>query len=95
MGCFWWDGGVRVERNVNQSSMDITIKEEIGFNAEWHNVCVCVCSGNPVPGGSCNHAIPIATSPPPGKSSPYVSPSSTAPPVSLGSFQKGVPMGST
>jgi hypothetical protein len=25
---------------------------------------VCVCSGNPVPGGSCNHAIPIATSPP-------------------------------
>jgi hypothetical protein len=27
-------------------------------------VCVCVCSGNPVPGGSCNHAIPIATSPP-------------------------------
>ena len=64
MGCFWWDGGVRVERNVNQSSMDITIKEEIGFNAEWHNVCVCVCSGNTVPGGSCNHGIPIATSPP-------------------------------
>jgi hypothetical protein len=28
------------------------------------DVCVCVCSGNPVPGGSCNHAIPIATSPP-------------------------------
>jgi hypothetical protein len=38
VGCFWWDGGVRVERNVNQSSMNITIKEEIGFNVEWHNV---------------------------------------------------------
>ena len=32
---------------------------------------------------------------PPGKSSPFVLPSSTTPPVSLGSFQKGVPTGST
>jgi hypothetical protein len=61
-------------------------------------VCVCVCSGNSVPGGtSCNYAISIATSSPPGKSSPYVLvlTSSTSPPGSLGSFQKGVPMGST
>jgi hypothetical protein len=58
-------------------------------------VCVCVCSGNSEPGGSCNHAIPIATSPPPGKSSPYVAPGSTTPPISPGSFLKGVPMGST
>lgn len=39
MGCFWWDGGVlRVKRNVNQSIMEITIKEELGFNVERHNV---------------------------------------------------------
>ena len=30
----------------------------------WSGSIVCVCSGNSVPGGSCNHAIPIATSPP-------------------------------
>ena len=57
------------------------------------DLCVCVCLGS-VPGGSCYYPISIATSSP-RESPPYVLPSSTSPPVSLGSFQKGVPTGST
>ncbi len=59
------------------------------------HVCVCECVLASGSRGSVVTRNINRNFLPQGKSSPYVLPSSTTPPVSLGSFQKGVPMGST
>ncbi len=44
----------------NENSLSYFVCAKMKMN----RITRCVCSGNPVPGGSCNHSIPIATSPP-------------------------------